>query len=376
MDPEANSSARPPSGPAVVGPRPPDPRRRRLLELLGRVAPSVQQFYGDGCDLVDGTVIMRTGANMLAHCAREIESSVRDVLLTVFSPALREESEHVCGFDEASEESHRDEIERVVRLLDLPPQLREGMRESWMWLATGRGRGPDRKGLAARAHRRGLERASPIGNAERDDWRELEDVMTTVLRPLEDRFAVLLPIFEDLARKDAPTMADLDRFRALPNTFATRGRFLELASPGWLPLLDRVGFFDQAEDAYALDLATGDLVPQFWLAGGYLARVGGRPEHQERFVTILERIAIPHELAALELVKTAHGLPVPLAARCAERFAVWIGQQTRIAFIGVELATLAAYVGSDSRTESSAAALLEALLFLGPDPRTAGGATQ
>jgi hypothetical protein len=242
--------------------RPAEQRRRRLRELMSRVGPSVQQFYKDGCDLVDGAITLETGAKVLAHCAREIDSSVRSVLRIVFLDPVGTEAQHDCGFDETEEgESHRREIERIVAVLGLEVAISADLIRSWVWIATGRGRGRQRKGWAARAHRRGLERVAPISDRDRVDWRELEGVMSEVLRPLEAQFSRLLPMFDALARRPAPTGNDLQRLHALPNTYTTRRYFFEGATPGWLPLLDGAGFFDQMEDAFAFDVATQELLP-------------------------------------------------------------------------------------------------------------------
>lgn len=370
----------PPTAPSILpaaAARPLAERRRRMRELLDRViGPSAQQFYIDGCRLVDGDVVLETGANVLAHCAREIESAVRGVLRVIFLEDVSTDPDHDCGFDEAEEGgSHRTEIERIVRLLGFDPTFGGRLAQAWIRIATGRGSGSSGKGLAARAHRRGLDRAAPLDDAVRTDWAEFEGVMTEVLRPLEAQFSRILPRLDGLALKLAPSGADLKRLQALPQTYATRRHFYDQVTPGWLPILDGAGVFERADDAFTIDVITQELVEQHWTAGEYLARVGALPEHHVRFVDIVSRMAIPHERAALDVIRTARTLPPDAAVPIVQRFAEWTRTRQRVSFIGPELGLLAAGVGKVPGGASAAAELFAALLAVRPDPRSRAEAT-
>ena len=331
-------------------PRPPDPRCLRVRQLLGRVGPNVQQFHRDGCRIAAGDVKLDTGAHLLAHCMREVESSVRAVLLEVFAPAAA--AGHECGLDEGGS-THRQEIEAIGAAL----ALGDDVIQAWIELVTGKG---SLGHLAGRAHRRGLERSPRIGDAERAGWAAFEDLMRLVLPALEERFTEILPRFRALAAIEGPTRADLETFRALPNTYATRAEFFDNATAAWLPLLG-ARLIARGDDAFVNDPLTDELLPQRSAAIEYLARVGQEPAQQARFAEIVETLEIPHEWAALALVKTARAIAPEQGARCAMAFTRWLNGQSRLGFVVGEFAALAGELTRAPEHRAAGVALLRAL---------------
>src|SRR5438128_1147346 len=125
-------------------PRPKQPETEGYLRRL--IGEGTRQFYSDGCLIVEGHVNLETRSHMLYHCARELESAVREVLIEVLKPAPLE---HECRIDE-ERLTHTDEIRAIVSAL----QLRAEVNDLWINVVTGKKYGGDN--LAASSHRRGL----------------------------------------------------------------------------------------------------------------------------------------------------------------------------------------------------------------------------
>jgi len=353
------------------------PRRRRINELLGRVGPNLQQFYRDGCRLIDATVVLEAGSNTVGNCAREIDSAVRGMFRTVL---LVPRPEHGAGsvpedYDEDADDGeeepdepkakHKEVILAIVDALKLPRDSE--VTRGWIRIATGRGGGKG-KGFAKKTHRRALEAIPPLTDEDTTEWGLFEDLLVVVLPHLEKRIVELLPRLRALAEIPSPTKADRSELRRLPNTHRTRSEFFAHATRGWFPLLDRGHFFDQSQDAFAYDPVTGDAQPREWLAMTYLARMAAHPEHHERFIAVAERVPIPHEWALRELVIITTSLPVAIAVRLAKRYAAWVRSRSGLLFIAENVAAVASWLGERGEAEA-AADLLDALLTLDPDPQ-------
>lgn len=336
-----------------------DPRRRKVNRLLGRAGPGLQQLHRDGCRVVDGELPLEAAVNALGNCAREIESAVRGLFVDlVVEHAAEPPCDERCARCEKEirhvGETHRQQIEQVLAALKLTdPEIAR----TWFELTD----------FASITHRRGLEHARPLGPEHRETWRQLEDLLALLLPYLEERLLVMLPRYRTLAELAQPSKADLTRFRRLPNTYRTRREFIDNATPGWFKVLDKGRFFDQPEDAFTWDAQEGTPVPQHWPAVDYLVRMATLPEHQERFVSIFERLDFPHEWAVNDLVKAASSLPPALASRCAVALRRWIDQQTYIFLAARTIAEFAASLGAQGEA-ASGGDLLRVLLALGPEP--------
>jgi hypothetical protein len=341
-----------------------DPRRERIARLLReRIGGNAEDFYRDGCAIVEDRVVLQAGSHMLGHCAREIESAVREVMVALLVQAsdlkvLREQADK-------RKDTQRTEVEEIVRRLGLEaaaPEL-----ELWMQLADRRGN-ETTKGLHSIAHRHAHRHAPPIDEEFRELWRRFEALLVVLLRELEVRFTDLLPQVRELAKRATPGETSVKRLNELPNTYVLRSEFYELATPGWLPKLDEAGYFDDVPRPI-VDSETGDTFTQQWPAIDYLARLLRLAPHQDAVLTILERITIPHEFAQVDLLKVGATLDGEARRRYARHLVKWIRAQQRLFIIAVQAADLATALARDG-DHAEAAAILEELLSLRPDPRT------
>lgn len=350
-------------------PRQQDPRRGRIARLLrDRVGENAEQFYRDACQLVDGDPALETATHLIGHCAREIESAVREVVVVLVVPA--DQLRILRRNGAKSNATHRAEVEAIVSTLDLP---RDGA-EAELWLDLAAGAGTETRGLAAMTHRRAHQRAPRLDDDVRSLWRRFEGLIVVLLRAIESRFAALLPTLRELAALQVPDGHDLRRLRELPNTYVTRREFFDHATPGWLDHLDRAGFFAEPP-LPVLDLETGTATMQHWPAADYLARLATIPACQERFVEITGHMDIPHEFAARALMLGARALPIGVRARYTNCLIRWIGRQQHVFMSSRDLAAFVADVARDGRPDI-AAAIAALTLDLLPDPTSQNPRTE
>lgn len=345
-------------------PSSPDPRRQQIARRLReRIGGNAEDFYRDACGLVEGTLILQAGYHVLGHCAREIESAVREVLVAMLIPADDRKTIAVEGGK--SRDTHRREVDEIVRRLGLPA---DAPVELWQELADPDATGS--KGLHAIAHREAHRHAPPIDDELRERWRTFESLLVVLLRELEARFTELLPKVRELARRSTPGKPGVSHLNELPNTYVLRAEFFANATPGWLGPLDEGGFFDEVPRPL-LDEETGNVYIQRSPATGYLARLLPLPEHTENVLTIVERITIPHEYAERELLQSALGLDGESRRRYARHLVQFLRSQQSVYLIAIEGTDFAATLASTGDT-AEAAAILEELLELRADPRMRG----
>lgn len=345
----------------------PDPRRERIAERLRqRVGGNAEDFYRDACRLVEGSLVLEAGSHLLGHCAREIESAVREVLVALLIASS--EQKMIAAQTRETKSTQRAEVEEVARRLALPTDAPEV--DLWLQLADPRASAKT-KGLHAIAHRHAHRHAPPIDDDIREMWRRFESLLAVLLRELEARFVENLPKIRELAQRAEPGEQSVKDLNKLPNTLVLRTAFYEDATPGWLAKLDEAGFFDEVSRP-VVDVGTGSTYLQPSPAITYLARMLPIPEQSDRVLTIIDRIPIPHEFAERDLLRAAEGLDPDRRRRYARHLVQFIRSQQGLFLLGVEAADFAAALAAAGDT-TEAASLLEELLVLRTDPRAAAG---
>lgn len=348
-------------------PRPPDPRRETIARLLSdRVGGNAEEFYRDGCSLIDGAAMLRSGSHAVGQCAREIESAVREVLVALLIP---DDALVKVRKDGAKKKAtHRAEVDELVRRLE----LNEDADEVALWRELSAG--GETKGLAAMTHRRAHLASPPIDDAMRTFWKRFESLLVVLLRGLEARFAEVLPTLRELAARDDPDDGAVTRLNTLPNTHVTMQEFFERATPAWLPKLDAAGYFDDPPQPRT-DPETGATSLEHWPAIDYLARLLEASETQVAALTIVERIAIPHEFSEDALLKAGRTLRGDRRLRYVAHLSGWIASQRLVFHIGASVADLAGELVADGDT-APAVALIETMLALEPDPQATATRTE
>lgn len=363
--------------------RAPDPRRQRIEELLRHtVSDGTRQFYADGRRVLDGEAELESATNVLFHCAREIESAVRGVFREVvltdddraqLQKAMAAENTRRARKGNGAllrEPTHASQVRAIVARLETP--ARAELEEAWLAFARSSGKSRTGIGLAGLAHRPGLRPARAMAAQHRATWRAFEELLLALLPHLEQRVIEILARTRALAMINSPNDDHVEELERLPHTYVVRDEFVRDAGPSWLDSLDAAGFFGHPEEAFTRDAVTGTPLLQQWQAGAYLARVGVLPGHQEKFVEIATRVQWPHEPAALELLRVASTLALPLRSRYAVRLATWVREAESLTFGSGDVAQFAAGLAAEGDT-NGAIAVIEELLHLDRDPRADNG---
>lgn len=226
-------------------------RRVRILGRLRRFGPGPAGWYADICTLLDEDLPLRSTGMLVSHLFRELESALREVLLP---DAIRK--------DPPQSRRHLFEVQGVLDWLDIPTDSPAGK----VWLA-------EATKLHSYAHRIRMEQ-TPMDEAVRLRLTDLEDMLDVVLDRFETRYVTVLQRLETLAAVRNPSKTDMTLLMgAFPQDYLTQERFFGLLNtPGWLPHLEKHGFFS-TPPAPELDDEAGTVAFPAWPASTYLVRM-------------------------------------------------------------------------------------------------------
>jgi hypothetical protein len=333
----AESTVAPPAGdlgpslaatPPVQAFRFVDPRQRRLYELLLRlIGPGAATYYRDACRLMVLEPPFDTNTHLIMHLMRELESSLRDVLVALAERAAPDPGELKKQKAAAAKQqtTHEWEIQLVAQYL--------GMAEDGpaveAWLGRAGKSNPD--ALHRHAHRVSLGLPRPADDAFWAYCRETEDLFIAILSAFEPSYTAAIAGVDELIAKSSPTASDAKRLaQYIPNTPVILGHFFDhLQSPAWLPLLREQRFFDRAPDAQR-DVDTGEIVgyPE-WAASRYLVRMAqDHPDAQEIVLEIVRGLmdtTNPHVQS--DIIAILIALPADAAADLIPQMTTWAARK-------------------------------------------------
>ncbi len=203
------------------------PRQKRILRRLALVGEGPAAFYMDACAMFDGEPRLQTTMHLVAHCLREIESSLRGVLLP-------------RGYDcRAPSERHKDEVRAILAAYGFADD--DTVTKVWHRLCDRR----DDLALHGLAHRNALRSPRALDGSLVELWDLMEDFLDELLDRFEARFAEHVLFIDELLRKEYPGQQDVGLFlQRVPQNYVTEEHFFTLASPHWLEPLRAEGDFE------------------------------------------------------------------------------------------------------------------------------------
>ncbi len=263
-----------------------------------------------------------TTTHMVAHALREIESSLRDVLLP---PSYQPPKDKRDG--------HRAEVKAIIetyRLADNPAA------SVWLKLAE---QGSELS-LPRQAHRDALAAPRRLDDTARRVFAEVEALFDTLLGTFETSFLTAFAVIDDLLKKDTPTRKDVDALRnRVPNHSVTYGHFFDrVEHPKWLDLLAGEGFFKSPPDP----IREGDTI-RFppWPESRYLVRMAKVAELQSPIAEIAARIPDSENIYVLQdLADICLALPAQLSVPIVARAGKWL-ETPAISLLPKKLAEIA-----------------------------------
>lgn|GEM_PF-1149611 len=288
-----------------------DRRQQRIAESLDRIGPGIRAFFDDACRLMAAPDALECTSHFICHALREIESAVRDVVVPKEAAARAMSTKGSCGNHEALIMAALEEV-----------GIAEDSPAGAFWLGLPK----LDQGLYARAHRASLGPARPMDADVRDLWQGMQNLLETVLRAHEARYARYFGEVDALARQGPPTA---DRRGAVVKTIRSRiphgfhvlrYLFEQLVDPGWLPVLREADLFEHPPSSYYDEQAQTHRFG-IWPASEYLVRMA--PHGPDAVADIAEGINTDNPAIVADLADVACLLPADRAARFVPKFARW-----------------------------------------------------
>ena len=275
-----------------------------LRELVG---PGPANYYRDVCTIRNsspGDLPLNSTREIVFHLVRELESSLRALLVPSDDSVTLDESEEI------EDGGHKATIRKVLKALDIPKEAEVAKR----WLSVA-GK------LQTYAHRHGLLARGAITDEMTSILNDLDNIFDHILKLFKKRYVDYFAAVDELIHKDQPTNDDIDFLKnQVPQSYQTQAYlYSALQSPHWLGKLHKAGLFEPF-DVFHAD--SSEQASQFtvWPQGIYLEKMAKiNPKIvADIYVNILSRAgdSIMHSA-----IKTALLMPRTIAARITRRIA-------------------------------------------------------
>jgi len=317
-----------------------DLRQKRIYESLSLLGKGPAAYYQDACNLMNGDYLA-TQTHIVSHCLREIESSLRKVVVEEFNIKVK------------GEDRQKQEIGLILKGLDIAAD--SFIADTWFSVA-----GQDNEdALHGRAHRNALGPPRPKDESFIEFWHGFEEMLDIVLLKFREKFLNCIGVIDALAVKDSPTKNDLDKLRNnVPNGLVGLGYFLDKCkSPKWLMLLDGGGYFNGPRPENA-----------FWPQAMYLKRMAaGEPGLVSKIILKISPTSnnYVHEC----FIDAALEMPASYSAEWIKKEIARINQQEHLEWgVSSRFGALITHLAMDGQADS-ALGLARALLRILPDPK-------
>jgi hypothetical protein len=289
------------------------PRQERIYHQLNNlVSHGAAEFYQDACHLMAMHPPLATTTHLVGHALREVDSSLRAVLLPLNFPEPPQ-----CPACGTRPEGHKQRIDHIAKEYGFSSELHQ----AWLDISVDR-----TSGLHHHAHRDDLD--LPRGRDQTFDafFDRFEEVLEAVLNQAAVGYTNALDQLDRLLEKAEPTNDELRWLKThVPNNANTLGYFFQrLRHPRWLPRLRSKGFFDRPPDAVQ-DPTTGRWRYLPWPQGEYLVHMAAVDETQSLVAAIASQIADtsnPYVQGDLAAIMAA--LPADLAASLVAKKVQWL----------------------------------------------------
>ncbi len=275
-----------------------DPRQERIYKKLLEIGPGPAAFFKDACRIWESDPPLESRTHLIAHCLREIESSVRDVMLPLdFKPAP------------GSKETQKEEIQAILNLYGIDSD--EEVAKLWMRIANKQ----EEIALHHLAHRNSLDRPRELGSTFDELWTGMQALLDVLLNRMEANYLGFIGILDELLSKTTIGKKDIATLKGkVPNSPVTYNYFFEkLNKPNWLTLLRDDGFFKTPPPP--IEHPDGGTSYPFWPQGLYLKKMAAIPEKQSEILEICLDVETENTRARSDLLEIALILPVDMSVQ-------------------------------------------------------------
>ena len=307
-----------------------DPRQLRIYEGLLRIGIGPAAAFKDACQIMESPGQFEYSSHLVAHLVREIESGIRSIIEPMAPPAITQPPRKKKG--EAAD-GHQSRIHACLDALQIPRDDSIAIR----WLDLGK----REKGLAARAHRNGLNRPRPIDD---EFWIGMQSIFEVVCDRFETLTTRYLTVADDLARSPAPPTAASDFQSRIPNSplFVTYflGRIPTASISNWFEALREAGILTEVPDTEISDDGSSRFYPE-WPAANFLVRAASIPELQPSVADVIRTVeANDNPWVAATMVEIATTVTPEIGASLVDRLLAELSPG-KVVILGEHFATLA-----------------------------------
>jgi hypothetical protein len=282
-----------------------DARQERIHQRLQLVGSGTPSYFKDICRLRDTQPLFDTTTHLASHLLREIEKSLRDVLLVFINIS-----------DKPKDDGHKWEIRQILKGVDIP----DDNPIATLWLRHA-------PTLARRAHRDNLLPPRPADDTFQQFLDEMESVFDVVLTSFESKYLNVHAVLDTKLLIENPTNGDAKWLKVnVPNNQAALGYFIDrLNNPNWLAPLLAEGLFDRPPaPIYESEKNTTFFPP--WSLSKYLIRMSKVESVDVKNLVgeILLGIESTNFIIHLDILEATCSLPDDLANQVAEKELVWL----------------------------------------------------
>jgi hypothetical protein len=291
-----------------------DPRRRQIQQALAKIG-GPEDYYRSALEILSMEPPPAAASHLVAHLAREIESSLRQILNgmpgTGASSGQRDDNS-------SQSEKHRESIRSALYAFGIP--MDGPIAQTWFGLIR---KGKNQRPLHAWAHRNELAPPRPVDTDFLQVWETFEfEFLDPVLNALDEKFLIIFQRLDEMLANQSPTQKDAQKLRgSIPqDPIALEYFFGKLSEPAWIKPLEKVGFFARPPEPIR---GPGSVEYPGWPALHYLSRMAAaRPVDVARIALGVPPTENIHVRSAL--VGIAKALPAKLAQPFADRIDDWL----------------------------------------------------
>jgi hypothetical protein len=289
-----------------------EPRRQRILRGLAKVGTGPESYYRGALDILDREPPLAAGSLLVAHLAREIESSLRQVLNAMRAIDEGSGDEN----DSSADEKHQESIRSALAVLGISAD--SPLAQTWFGFS-GRW---NESGLHKRAHRKQLGPSRPIDSDFLSFWDTFEGVLDQVLESLDKRYLIVFDRVDKLLAIPRPGKKAVGTLRGnIPQSQVILDYFFtKLENPVWIQPLEKAGFFARPP---APSVESGGTLYPSWPALKYLTRMA--PLAPRDVTRIALAVPTTDNFRVYEgLAEIALSLPASFAAELVNRVEAWL----------------------------------------------------
>ncbi len=252
---------------------------------------------------MNGEVVLDAATHMVAHCLREVDSSIRTVLEPMIAKERREE------IDAMEAGSNQAWIREMVNLLHFDDP--ETVSERWSGTA---------EQLARHAHRNALAKPRPIDEAFRRLWSEAQEVYELLARQFASSYLATMPLIDALAATATPGKKTVTALRnTVPQSVVALDRFFSrIETAAWLrPLLRHTDYLSDPPPLSHDDDGAATYTP--WPAGQYLVRMAAVDSARAQVIEIALALETDNPEAHERVTDAALAMPATDAAQLVDK---------------------------------------------------------